>query len=201
MQFMTLWASRCLRSIHLYLRHQGHILARMLRTCNLFHHWPHHQAPMSLRELWMGLCIMIIGITWLAHQMGGPCTRCHPLISIITIGHICRIPMPNPTVIMGWLSSQGSLSEQWELQGLTVISNAEGLLFLHHTSAMGKFFVFLHSHGILIKFSWHTCGLLMLTGSMPKNVALCFYLCPETDDVTKLQSFPHDFDHYFCTNI
>lgn len=138
MQFMTSWDSMCFRRIYPYLLHQGHILAHMWHTCILFHRWHHHQAPMSLRELWMVPLIMITGITWLAHQMVGPCKRCNPLISIITIGRICPIPMCNPTAITGWRSSQGSLLDQWGLQGWMVIANVEDLLFLHRTSVMGN---------------------------------------------------------------
>lgn len=90
---------------------------------------------MSLREQWIVLHTMIIGTPWLGHQMSGPCKQSHLLISIITIGHTCPIPMLSPTAIT---SSQESLLEQG-LHGLMVIASVEHLLFLHPTSVMGNF--------------------------------------------------------------
>jgi len=88
---------------------------------------------MSLREQWIVLHTMIIGTPWLGHQMLGPCQQCNLLISIITIGHICPIPMLSPTAIM---SSQESLLGQG-LHGLMVTASVEHLLFLHLTSVTG----------------------------------------------------------------
>ena len=113
----------------------------MWHTCILFHHWRHHQASMSLRELWIVLHTMIIGTPWLVHQMLGPCKQCNLLISIIAIGHTCPILMLNPTAIT---SSQESLLEQG-LHGLMVIANVEHPLFLHLTSVMGKLYLSLVS--------------------------------------------------------
>uniref|UniRef100_A0A0A9GD59 Uncharacterized protein n=1 Tax=Arundo donax TaxID=35708 RepID=A0A0A9GD59_ARUDO len=94
---MISWGKTSTLSLFLY---QQLILVHISLTFSLSHHRHHHQAPISRREQWIVLDIMITGTPCLGQQMADHCRQYTLLISIITRGHTCPTPILNPTTIM-----------------------------------------------------------------------------------------------------